>query len=195
MVDVKGNRSYSSRLSVPPEPKSSPQPGSAADVRRSQRDLSPSPASPQPPPSTEARLTPTPTSSTPLDKGKAKVTPQPATNTDEDVKMVDLAPPHNPQALDQPRKPSPQPPAGGSPATHLPPHPGLPANPRRSRNAQSQPNPSTSNASRSSSNFRLPPIPPHEVKEVVKESLNKEVSPYLNGSHLIHPRMACRSPD
>ena len=103
--------------------------------------------------------------------------------------MDDLAPPHNPQTLDQPRKSSPQPPAGGSPAAHLPPHLGLPANPRRSRNTQSQPNTLTSNASRSSSNFRLPPIPPHEAKEVVKESLSKEVSPYFNESPLIHTRM------
>jgi hypothetical protein len=104
--------------------------------------------------------------------------------------MVDLVPPHNLQTLDQPRKPSPQPLGGGSPATHLSPHPSLPANPRRSRTTQSQPNPPTSNASRSSSNFRLPPIPPHEAKEVVKESLNKEVSLYLDKSPLALTRVA-----
>jgi len=108
------------------------------------------------------------------------MTAQPAANTNEDVKMVDLVPPHNLQTLDQPRKPSPQPLAGGSPATHLSPHPSLPANPRRSRTTQSQPNPPTSNASRSSSNFRLPPIPPHEAKEVVKESLNKEIARFTS---------------
>jgi len=65
---------------------------------------------------------------------------------------------------------------GPSPTTHVPPHPNLPSNLKRSRTSQSQTNPSASNLSRSSSGFRFPPIPPHEVKEVVKESLNKEIA-------------------
>jgi len=88
--------------------------------------------------------------------------------------MVDSASWHSPQPTDQPRKPSPQPPVGTSPTTHVPPHPT--SNLKRSRTSQSQTNPSASNLSRSSSGFRLPPIPPHEVKEVVKESLNKEIA-------------------
>jgi len=89
--------------------------------------------------------------------------------------MVDSASWHSPQPTDQPRKPSPQPLMGTSPTTHVPPHPSLPSNLKRSRTSQSQNNPSASNLSRSSSGFRFPPIPPHEVKEVVKESLNKEI--------------------
>ncbi|KAI9458032.1 hypothetical protein F5148DRAFT_1221522 [Russula earlei] len=162
-ADVKKNSPLSSRLSAPPEPKSPLQPDRPADVWRPRRDPSPSPASPQPPSSSETRLSPTPVSSTPLDKGKAKVTPQPAANINEDVKMIDLVPPHSPQHIVQPRKPSPT-------ATNLT------TNPKRSRNSHSQTNPATSNATRSSSSFRMPPIPPHEVKEVVKESLNKEAS-------------------
>jgi hypothetical protein len=94
--------------------------------------------------------------------------------------MVDLAPGHSPQP-DQPRKPSPQPPIGAPPTTHLSSHPNLPTNPKRSRISQSQTNLAASNLSRSSSSFRFPPIPPHEVKEVVKESLNKEASHTLFG--------------
>jgi hypothetical protein len=104
------------------------------------------------------------------------VTPQPAANTNEDVKMADSALWHSPQSTDQPRKPSPQPLVGASPTTHLPPHPNIPTNPKRLRTSQAQTNPAASNLSRSSSGFRFPPIPSHEVKEVVKESLNKEVS-------------------
>ncbi|KAI0295557.1 hypothetical protein BC826DRAFT_1185410 [Russula brevipes] len=160
-------------LSAPPEPKSSPRPDSATDVRRPQHGPSQSPASPQRPPSTKVCPSPTPASSTLVDKGKAKVTPQStAAFINEDVKMVDLAPPHSPQSIDQPRKPSPQPPVGG----HLSPHPSLLTNSKRSRTSQSQTNAPAPNTSRLSPNFRLPPIPPHEVKEVVKESLNKEIA-------------------
>ncbi|KAF8503778.1 hypothetical protein F5888DRAFT_1904193 [Russula emetica] len=163
-------------LLAPSEPKSPLQPDSEADVRRPQRDRSPSPASPQPPSSTETRPSRTSASPSPQDKGKGKVTPQSAANINEDVKMVDSASWHSPQPTDQPRKPSPQPLMGTSPTTHVPPHPSLPSNLKRSRTSQSQNNPSASNLSRSSSGFRFPPIPPHEVKEVVKESLNKEAS-------------------
>jgi hypothetical protein len=145
-------------------------------VRHPQRDRSPSPASPQPLSSSETRPTRTSASPSPQDKGKGKVTPQSAANINEDAKMIDSASWHSPQPTDQPRKPSPQPPVGTSPTTHVPPHPNLPSNSKRSRISQSQTNLSASNLSRSSSVFRLPPIPPHEVKEVVKESLNKEAS-------------------
>lgn len=88
--------------------------------------------------------------------------------------MEDVAPPQlNPQPTDQPRKLSPQPSTGAPTTTYVPPHPGLPANPKRSRTLQfSLPN---SNAGRSS-NVRMPPIPPYEIKEIVKESLNKEIT-------------------
>ena len=147
-----------------------------AEVQHPHRDSSLSPVSPRLPFSTEARRSPTSASPSPRDKGKGKVTPQPAANTNEDVKMADSVPWHSPQSTDQPRKPSPQPPAGASPTTHLPPHSNIPTNPKRLRTSQSQNNPAASNLSRSSSGFRFPQIPSHEVKEVVKESLNKEVS-------------------
>ncbi|KAI0306780.1 hypothetical protein B0F90DRAFT_818481 [Multifurca ochricompacta] len=61
-------------------------------------------------------------------------------------------------------------------STHpLPSHPGLPANPKRSRTSQSNLPSSNSNVARSP-NFRMPPIPHHEMKEIVKESLNKEIA-------------------
>ncbi|KAH9966423.1 hypothetical protein BC827DRAFT_1175718 [Russula dissimulans] len=173
--DVRKNSSISSRLSAAPEPKSPLRVDSPVDVRRPQREPSPSPASPQHPPS-EALPSPTPASLTPLDKGKAKVASQLAANLNEDVKTVDLAPSHSSPPIDQLRKPSPQPAVGTAPASHPSPRPTLPANPKRSRNSQTQTSLQSSNVSRSSSGFRMPPIPPHEVKEVVKESLNKEIA-------------------
>ncbi|KAI9465981.1 hypothetical protein BJY52DRAFT_1413526 [Lactarius psammicola] len=158
-------------------PQSPFDPDNAVDVRHAQRDLSPPPTSPRPPPPIEAR-TSTPRASSiplPLDKGKARATAQPGSDANEDVKMDDVAPPQqNLQPTDQSRKLSPQPPTGAPTTAYaLPPHPGLPANPKRSRTAQSGlPN---SNAGRSS-NVRMPPIPPYEIKEIVKESLNKEIS-------------------
>jgi hypothetical protein len=190
-ADARGNHSYSSRLSAPPEPKSPPQSSGTADVRRPQWDSSPSPASPHPPPSNDTRTSPVPASLTPLDKGKAKVTPQLSMGINEDVKMADIAPPNNPQPLDHPRKPSPQPPAGAPPASHSP-HQGLPTNPKRLRTSQSQSNPQTSNASRS---FRIPPIPPHKPEEVVKESLNKEASILLLHNSPLTQGCSRRSPD
>jgi len=88
--------------------------------------------------------------------------------------MGDAVPPQqNSQPADQPRRLSPQPPTAAPTTTFvLPPHPSLPANPKRSRTLQSSlPN---ANAGRSS-NVRMPPIPTYEVKEIVKESLNKEI--------------------
>ncbi|KAH9180321.1 hypothetical protein EDB89DRAFT_11445 [Lactarius sanguifluus] len=88
--------------------------------------------------------------------------------------MEDVVPQQNPQPADQPRKLSPQLSTGAPTTTYaLLPHLGLPANPKRSRTLQSSlPH---SNAGRSS-NVRMPPIPPYEIKEIVKESLNKEIT-------------------
>ena len=174
--ELKTNVQPPSRPSAPPELNSPPHLDSGADVRRPQRDPSPSPASPQPPSSYELRPSPPLVSSIPLDKGKAKMTPQSVADVNEDVKMVDSASPQSPLPVDQPGKSSPQPLGAPSAVHHLPSHPSLPVNPKRSRTSQSQSNLSTSSATRSSSNFRLPPIPPCEIKEVVKESLAKEAS-------------------
>lgn len=69
----------------------------------------------------------------------------------------------------------------------LPPHPSLPANPKRSRTSQS--NLPNSNAGRSS-NVRMPPIPSYEIKEIVKESLNKEVRTLFSSRPLFLTRPA-----
>jgi len=80
----------------------------------------------------------------------------------------------NPQPTDQPKKLSPQPQTTVLNTNFtLPPHQSLPTNPKRSRTSQSSlPN---VNAGRSSI-VRMPPIPSYEVKEIVKESLNKEIA-------------------